>query len=87
MEHLVEVKILFFAKTRELAGISECQSELPKEISYSNLIKFLNQTYNLQSLNNTFLIAVNSDYCADNKTLLKLNAGDEIAVIPPISGG
>lgn len=86
-QNLVSVKILFFAKSRELAGLSECDIDLPKEISYSKLVKFLNQTYNLQLLKNTFLIAINSDYIADREALLILNPGDEIAVIPPISGG
>lgn len=87
MEHLVRVKLLFFAKSRELAGISECEVDLPTEIHYSKLIEHLSTTYNLQSLKNTFLVALNSDYCDESNTLLSLREGDELAVIPPISGG
>lgn len=87
MENLVCVKLLFFAKSRELAGISECEVNLPKEILYSDLIEHLSETYNLRSLNGTFLIALNSEYCDESSTKLNLQAGDELAVIPPISGG
>lgn len=87
MENLVCVKVLFFAKSRELAGLSECKIQLPDTISYSKLVDYLSTTYNLQSLEKTFLIALNSDYCEDADTPIQLKAGDELAVIPPISGG
>lgn len=87
MDNRVRVKLLFFAKSRELAGISECQVDLPSEIHYTKLIELLNTTYNLQSLKNTFLIAINSDYCDESESVVNLREGDELAIIPPISGG
>lgn len=87
MENLVCVKLLFFAKSRELSGISECNVNLPKKILYSDLIEYLCAAYNLRSLNSTFLIALNSEYCDESNTSLELSAGDELAIIPPISGG
>lgn len=87
MENLVCVKLLFFAKSRELSGLSECEIKLPKQISYSELVELLNKTYNLEPLKKTFLLALNSDYCDDSNNLLNFKTGDELAVIPPISGG
>lgn len=87
MENSVRVKLLFFAKARELAGLSECEVNLPTQIRYSELIDYLSKTYNLQSLKNNFLTALNSDYCDESCGLLSLKTGDELAVIPPISGG
>ena len=87
MEDFVRVKLLFFAKSRELAGLSECDIELPKQILYADLIEHLSKTYNLQSLRKTFLVALNSDYCDETTELLSFKSGDELAVIPPISGG
>lgn len=87
MEDLVSVKLLFFAKSRELAGLSECKIDLPKAIAYRKLVKYLTEAYNLQLLEERFLLAVNSDYCDEPNTVLRLKPGDEIAVIPPISGG
>lgn len=87
MEDTVRVKLLFFAKSRELAGQSECEIELPKLIQYPELVELLSKAYNLESLKKTFLIALNSDYCNDSTEFIILNTGDELAVIPPISGG
>lgn len=87
MENLVRVKLLFFAKSRELAGLSECEVELPTQILYAELIEHLSKTYNLQSLEKTFLVALNSDYCDESTEVINFIAGDELAVIPPISGG
>lgn len=87
MENLVRIKLLFFAKSRELAGLDECEIELPQTILYSKLVNYLNTTYNLGSLENTFLIALNSEYCEVFETPIHLKFGDELAIIPPISGG
>lgn len=87
MENYVRVKLLFFAKSRELAGIKECEIELPNQIHYIKLIELLSVTYNLQTLKKTFLIALNSDYCDESVSIVNLREGDELAVIPPISGG
>lgn len=87
MEHLVNIKLLFFAKARELSGLSECFIDLPENIQCADLIQQLSKTYNLESLEKNFLLAVNSDYCDEPNTVLALKSGDEIAVIPPISGG
>lgn len=87
METLVCVKLLFFAKSRELAGFSERLIDLPQEISCKDLINHLSKTYNLEALENKFLLALNNEYCDDTDVILKLKIGDEVAVIPPISGG
>lgn len=87
MENFVRVKLLFFAKSRELAGLSECFIDLPKTILCANLIKQLSETYNLEGLAETFILALNSDYCDEPNAILNLKTGDEVAVIPPISGG
>lgn len=87
MEKTAQVTILFFAKSRELAGFSECKTDLPTEIRYTELIAFLNKTFKLDELKNSFLIALNSNYLEEADHVIQLNSNDEIAVIPPISGG
>lgn len=87
MENFVRVKLLFFAKSRELAGLSECEIDLPETILYSKLVEYLSDTFSLQSLEKTFLVALNSDYCEESDIPIQLKNGDELAVIPPISGG
>lgn len=84
----VAIKLLFFAKAKELSGYSEREIDLPKNILYSDLIEQLSASYNLRSLNGRFIIALNSEYLDEsNSNVLNLRVGDELAVIPPISGG
>lgn len=87
MGNCVRVKLLFFAKSRELAGLSECEIELPTKIPYAELIENISKTFNLQTLQKCFLIALNCDYIESSTDLINLRTGDELAIIPPISGG
>jgi molybdopterin synthase sulfur carrier subunit len=76
-------KIIAFGITKELLGGRETSIEIKGE-TVGALRAALNERFpqllNLRSL----LIAVNNDY-ADEDVLL--SASDEIALIPPVSGG
>ena len=76
-------KIIAFGITKELLGGREASIEI-KGQTVGALRAALNERYpqllNLRSL----LIAVNNDY-ADEDVLL--SPSDEIALIPPVSGG
>lgn len=87
-KEFIKVKLLFFAAARELAGVEECEIELPEKITYTTLLETFNVDYNLASLKNRFLIALNSQQL-DSKSneLIELSENCDIAVIPPISGG
>ena len=52
--------------------------------SVADLLEYLKLTYPEMKKLNSLLVAVNSEYAAPD-TLL--NAADEIALIPPVSGG
>lgn len=87
----IQVKVLFFAKARELAGdITNQVLELPerKDGRYfcSDLLTLICDKYNLGLIRETIVLAVNEEYCElDGEVTIK--TGDEIAVIPPLSGG
>lgn len=87
MEKLVRVKLLFFAKSRELAGLSECETNFPEQIVCSKLVQQISEAYNLHLIQENCIIALNGEYCDKPDTILTLKSNDEIAVIPPISGG
>lgn len=88
MDKTVQVNLLFFAKSHDLAGVDECQADFPERVTYKGLLDILNTTYNLAVLENCFLIALNSDLLdRDSDEVIELKARDEIAIIPPISGG
>lgn len=86
---VVEVKILFFAKSRELVGVREKKVTLQTRLTTSQLRQnIINLFPCLKVIENNFLIAVNEEYLApDNDVTVVLNTGDELAIIPPISGG
>lgn len=83
----VTVRILFFAKSRELAGRSEAIIEVNKVIRGQQLLNILCELYQLTAIKDNLILALNSDYCDDLNVVLTLNSNDEIAIIPPISGG
>lgn len=87
MEKSVNVRLLFFAKARELAGRGECSESVRSEIVIEELVAGICARHNLNSIKSNFIIAVNGEYCDDPKATVALRAGDEVAVIPPISGG
>jgi len=85
----MKVKVLFFAMTRELVGIRECDLILNNDnetmITTVTLMEELCRLYPaLLSILDQIVLAVNKAYITDAITL---KDGDEIALIPPISGG
>ena len=77
------VKVKTFGISRDILGGREVELEMNGN-SVGDLRKTLSSQFpKLDKLNSLF-IAVNQEYAADNKTLL---GSDEIALIPPVSGG
>lgn len=86
IDHGIPVKILFFARAKELAGVRESTIHLPRKISYNQLLNLITKNYNLESIKNNILLAKNEEVCEDNIDI-EINERDNIAVIPPLSGG
>ncbi|XP_051160801.1 molybdopterin synthase sulfur carrier subunit [Leptopilina boulardi] len=82
----VTVKILFFAKARELSGVKECNLMTIKEISYRNLKKIIVNKFHLESICDNLILALNENFVSED-IIFNLIEKDEIAVIPPLSGG
>ncbi|XP_026824738.1 molybdopterin synthase sulfur carrier subunit-like isoform X4 [Ooceraea biroi] len=82
----IEATILFFAKARELTGTKECKIYIPRELSSTDLFDRIIRTFKLESIRNQIILALNEEFIAPNSTLV-LSEKDEIAVIPPLSGG
>ncbi|XP_064609155.1 molybdopterin synthase sulfur carrier subunit-like [Liolophura sinensis] len=82
------VKLLFFAKSRELCGCKEDHITVQSPTSFRNLLNTLTNKYNsLSTISGNLILALNQEYLERDSENINLNAGDEIAVIPPISGG
>lgn len=80
----LSVKIKFFALGRELIGQSELEMDLPENANILTLIERLKNDYPRFARLNSYLIAVNMEYSGMDT---QLKDGDEVAIIPPVSGG
>lgn len=78
------VRVLFFAYLRERAGTRETTVELPDGASVDDLRRQLRVRYEGLDLADNVRMAVNRVY-VDNPYVLHDN--DELALIPPVSGG
>ncbi|XP_060826432.1 molybdopterin synthase sulfur carrier subunit [Bombus pascuorum] len=82
----IQVKVYFFAKARELTGKKECYITVPKKLAYIDLLNKIISQFKLESIRDTSILAVNEEFVASDTTLV-LSEKDEVAVIPPLSGG
>jgi molybdopterin synthase catalytic subunit len=76
----VEVTVRLFAMLRERAGARELQLELPEGARVADALAALGPLAEGLPL----VMAVNREYAGDDHVL---DAGDELALIPPVSGG
>uniref|UniRef100_A0A182UU42 Molybdopterin synthase catalytic subunit n=1 Tax=Anopheles merus TaxID=30066 RepID=A0A182UU42_ANOME len=78
----VRVKLLFFAKSRELAGVSGTDDFLVPhaEIKCSELLDLICNRYNLSIIRNNVILAHNEQYCADLSETIRIRDGDELAL-------
>jgi molybdopterin converting factor subunit 1 len=79
------IRLLFFGPVRTQTGIDQDELESPKEISSSTLWSLLLEKHPaLLTLRSTIRIARNGEFLREDETI---RPGDEIALIPPVSGG
>ncbi|XP_077509609.1 molybdenum cofactor synthesis 2A [Amblyomma americanum] len=84
----VPVRLLLFAKARELVGASEASLVAPAVLrDVEELKQVIFSVYpKLSVLQHSAVIAVNESYL-ESGVEVTLQLGDEVAFIPPISGG
>jgi molybdopterin converting factor subunit 1 len=81
----MNVTVKLFAAARELAGSSEVHIELAPGADVAELRQALAETHPaLAPLTARSLIALNAEYAADNTPITE---GNDLALIPPVSGG
>jgi molybdopterin converting factor subunit 1 len=81
----MKVRVLFFATAREQAGTAEIVLDAPEGGRVEALLDLLCERHPaLKRLRPSSFVAVNREY-APPGTVLK--EGDEVAWIPPVSGG
>jgi len=81
----MKVNVLFFGITHDLTGCAQEQVELPEGESLEGLRRRYEKRFpGLRSVGNSLLLAVNQEI-ANGSTSLR--DGDEVAFMPPVSGG
>ena len=76
----MQIRVRLFAGLRERAGVSELELELPEGAVVADALERMHSV----TAGVAVVMAVNREYAGDGQTLC---AGDEIALIPPVSGG
>jgi molybdopterin converting factor subunit 1 len=81
----VEIIVRFFALYRERAGSSQICFDLPEQSTVADLTDEVRRRFpNLAPPQVRIVVAVNADY-AEPETILR--EGDDVCLIPPVSGG
>ncbi|RRB00045.1 MoaD/ThiS family protein [Larkinella rosea] len=78
------VSVQLFGITREIVGTSALTLDLPKTGQVGELLSNLKEQYPALTGLRSLLVAVNGEYAELNQPL---HPNDEIALIPPVSGG
>ncbi len=76
----MQVRVRLFAGLRERAGTNELALELPDGARVRDALASMREL----TADVPVVMAVNHEYAAEDETL---SAGDELALIPPVSGG
>jgi len=85
----MKVKLFYFARVREAIGVDREELDLASDIkTVSDLIEVLKSRgshwQDMFSMSTTFRMAVNQEMV---EATHKINANDEVAFFPPITGG
>ncbi|KAL0965812.1 hypothetical protein UPYG_G00286100 [Umbra pygmaea] len=83
-----EVTVFYFAKSAELTGLKSETIRVPSELTTLELWQELvNRHSRLSAVRESVVLAVRQEYVAFGNQRVSLQHGDEVAVIPPLSGG
>ncbi|XP_026286414.1 uncharacterized protein LOC113212058 [Frankliniella occidentalis] len=83
----VSLRVLLFAGARELAGTAEgVLTGVPARTDVDHLLRRVTEAFSLGAMSGAFILALNHDYVMPGDQV-RVRDGDELAVIPPLSGG
>lgn len=79
------VEVLLFGAAADRAGTRKVQLELEEDSTLAEVWPLLVERYpDLSSMRNTLAFAINGEYARMDG---RVGPGDEVAVLPPVSGG
>jgi len=81
----MQVKVLFFGQLKDVVGAAEDRVELPEGASVEDLLAHYRKRFpRWEQFRPSLAVAVNQEYAESGA---RLNGGDEVAFLPPVSGG
>jgi molybdopterin converting factor subunit 1 len=81
----MRLRVLFFGMLKDLVGQSSATLDLPESATVGDLLAhFAAQLPQLKDSLSSLAVAVNQHYAG---TEIELKSGDEVALLPPVSGG
>jgi molybdopterin converting factor subunit 1 len=80
----MNIKVLAFGISKDIFGDSSVNVDLANDATVYNLKYMLEQNYPRLKQLSSYMVAVNNEYALPGDTL---HERDEIAIIPPVSGG
>jgi MoaE-MoaD fusion protein len=81
----VRVKVLFFGQLRDIAGGSEDRLELPPDATVETVFEhYASRFPRIRELGSSVVVARNQQFADSSSPVCD---GDEIALLPPVSGG
>jgi molybdopterin converting factor subunit 1 len=82
---VMKVRLRFFASLRERVHMSECEREVPDDCTVGRVWREICAEHpGVERFGASISFAVNREYAAAGA---RLREGDEVAFIPPVSGG
>ena len=86
LDNIVKMKIniLAFGIAKDICGDSSVSLQLTNDATVYNLKYLLEQQYPQLKRLATYMVAINNEYALDGDTI---HERDEVAIIPPVSGG
>ena len=83
MENTLQIRVIYFAKLRDLIGLDEEIFLLEDGDDPSDVLASIKKKHKID-VGANFKIAVNDEF---SKWDIKLNNGDRLVFIPPVTGG
>ncbi len=81
----MKVNVLFFASCQDIVRKREAEVEAPEGATVADLVaQIVSEHPRFGEIEASLMVSVNQGYVARDD---RLNEGDEVAFIPPVSGG
>ena len=83
MENTLQIRVIYFAKLRDLIGLDREIYSMEEGNNPSDVLASIKKKHNID-IGTNFKIAVNDEF---SQWDIKLNNGDRLVFIPPVTGG